>query len=65
MKDTPQPAPRYHDLDALRAVATLLGIALPGRLQSRLHVTLSGAKGLCAEGRILPLRQAQGQNDRQ
>ena len=28
MGDTPQPAPRYHDLDALRAVATLLGIAL-------------------------------------
>ena len=25
-----QPAPRYHDLDALRAVATLLGIALHG-----------------------------------
>ncbi|MYC36267.1 MAG: acyltransferase family protein, partial [Chloroflexi bacterium] len=28
MNDAPQPAPRYHDLDALRAVATLLGIAL-------------------------------------
>ena len=27
-------------------------------------VTLSGAKGLCAKYRILPLRQAQGQNDR-
>ena len=30
MATAPQPAPRYHDLDALRAVATLLGIALHG-----------------------------------
>jgi len=30
MAASPQPAPRYHDLDALRAVATLLGIALHG-----------------------------------
>ena len=28
MAASAQPAPRYHDLDALRAVATLLGIAL-------------------------------------
>lgn len=28
MTSSPQAAPRYHDLDALRAVATLLGIAL-------------------------------------
>ena len=30
MANASQPAPRYHDLDALRAVATLLGIALHG-----------------------------------